>query len=185
MRFEPTPIAGVWTVETAPRGDARGRLTRLFCADTFAAATGRDLRFVQVNHTTTARRGTVRGLHYQHAPHAETKLIRCIRGRVWDVAVDLRRDSPTYGRWHAVELADDNERQILIPEGCAHGFQALTDDAQLLYQHTAAHAPAHEAGVRHDDARLAIAWPLPVALVSERDLGHPTLADLEHGALTT
>lgn len=179
MKFEPTPLAGVWSVETAPRGDARGRLTRLFCADAFAAATGRALRFVQVNHTVTALRGTVRGLHFQHAPHAEAKLIRCIRGRVWDVAVDLRRDSPTYGRWHAVELSEDNERQFLIPEGCAHGFQALTDDAQLLYQHTAAWAPDHEAGVRHDCARLAIAWPLPVALVSARDRAHPTLDELE------
>jgi dTDP-4-dehydrorhamnose 3,5-epimerase len=185
MRFEPTPLEGVWTVETAPHGDARGRLTRLFCAADFAEGIGRELRFVQTNHTLTTQRGTVRGLHFQHPPHAEAKLIRCIRGRVWDVAVDLRRGSPTFGRWHAVELADDNERQILIPEGCAHGFQALSDDAQLLYQHTAAYAPTHEAGVRHDDARLAIAWPLPVTLVSERDRVHPTLADLEHGVLTT
>lgn len=179
MRFEPTPIAGAWVVETTPGSDARGRLTRLFCNATFAEATGRDLRFVQVNHTVTAHRGTVRGLHWQRAPHAETKLIRCIRGRVWDVAVDLRRGSPTFGRWHAVELSEDNERQVLIPEGCAHGFQALSDDAQLLYQHTAAHEPAHEAGVRHDDPRLAIAWPLPVTLVSERDRAHPTLDRIE------
>lgn len=183
MKFESTSIAGVWTVATLPCGDARGRLTRLFCADAFAAVTGRRLHFVQANHTVTALRGTVRGLHLQHAPHAETKLIRCMRGRVWDVAVDLRRDSPTWGCWHAVELGDDNERQILIPEGCAHGFQALTDDAQLLYHHTAAHAPANEAGVRYDDTRLAIAWPLPVALVSERDRAHPRLDEFEHAVL--
>lgn len=177
MKLLGTPLAGLWLIETAPRGDARGRLTRLFCADAFAAVRP-GLRFVQVNHSITALRGTVRGLHWQRAPQAEAKLIRCLRGSVFDVAVDLRPGSPTYGRWHGVELSEHNEREVFIPEGCAHGFQALSDDAHLLYQHTAPHAPACEAGLRYDDPDLAIAWPLPVALVSARDLGHPLLREI-------
>lgn len=177
MKLIATPLAGMWVIETAPRGDTRGRLTRLFCAEAFAAVRS-DLRFVQVNHSITALRGTVRGLHWQRAPRAEAKLIRCLRGSVFDVAVDLRSGSPTFGRWHGVELSEHNEREVFIPEGCAHGFQALSDDAQLLYQHTAPHAPDCEAGLRYDDAELGIAWPLPVTLVSERDMGHPLLREI-------
>lgn len=180
MKLIPTPLEGMWLVETTPRGDARGRLTRLFCADAFAPVrTG--LRFVQVNHSVTALRGTVRGMHLQCTPQAEAKLIRCLRGSVFDVAVDLRPGSPTFGRWHGVELSEHNEREVFIPEGCAHGFQALSDGAQLLYQHTAPYTPACEAGLRHDDPELAIAWPLPVALVSERDRAHPLLREFVEG----
>jgi len=170
MKLNATTIAGVWEVETAPHRDERGSLTRLFCADAFAPAV-RGLRFVQVNHSITRRRGTIRGLHFQRPPAAEWKLIRCLRGRVFDVAVDLRAGSPTFGRSHVVLLSADNQRQILIPPGCAHGFQTLADDTELLYQHSAAYDPALEDGVRHDDPRLAIAWPEPAASVSPRDLG--------------
>ena len=174
MKFEATPIEGLWQVETAPQRDARGSLTRLFCAEAFAAALPA-LRFVQVNHSFTRRRGTIRGLHFQRPPAAEVKLIRCLRGRVFDVAVDLRAGSPSFGRWHAVELTEDNQRQILIPAGCAHGFQTLADDCELLYQHSAPYAPGSEDGVRHDDPRLAIAWPEPATDVSLRDLGFAPL----------
>ena len=174
MKLVSTPIARVWEVETAPRHDERGSLTRLFCAETFAAAVP-GLRFVQVNHSITRRRGTIRGLHFQRPPGAEWKLIRCLRGLVFDVAVDLRRGSPTFGRWHAVLLSADNQRQILIPPGCAHGFQALADDAELLYQHSAAYRPELEDGVRHDDPRLAIAWPEPAVQLSPRDLAFRVL----------
>ena len=177
MKLIDTPLAGMWVIETAPFGDARGRLTRLFCAEAFAAVRP-GLRFVQVNHSVTALRGTVRGLHWQRRPQAEAKLIRCLRGSVFDVTVDLRPGSPTFGRWHGVELSAHNEREVFIPEGCAHGFQALSDDAQLLYQHTAPYAPDCEAGLRYDDPELAIAWPLPVARVSERDLCHPLLREI-------
>ncbi|MEO5882764.1 MAG: dTDP-4-dehydrorhamnose 3,5-epimerase family protein [Caldimonas sp.] len=170
MKLQATPIVGLWEVETAPHRDERGSLTRLFCAEAFAA-TGPDLRFVQVNHSVTRRRGTIRGLHFQRPPASEWKLIRCLRGRVFDVAVDLREASPTFARWHAVLLGADNQRQILIPPGCAHGFQTLDDDAELLYQHTAPYTPALEDGVRHDDPRLAIAWPEPATGLSPRDLG--------------
>ena len=180
MKFSATPIAGAWVVETTPRGDTRGQLTRLFCADAFAPLRP-GLRFVQVNHSVTAQRGTVRGLHFQRAPRAEAKLIRCLRGRVFDVAVDLRADSPTFGRWHAVELGEHNQREFFIPEGCAHGFQTLSDDVHLLYQHTASYAPECEGGLRHDDPALAIVWPLPVGQVSERDRGHPSLHEMIEG----
>lgn len=174
MRFEATPLAGVWEITTQPRGDERGRLVRVFCEDTFAAIRP-GLRFVQVNLSATARQGTVRGLHFQRAPSLEAKLIRCVRGRVFDVAVDLRAGSPTFGRWHAVELSAGNDRQLFIPEGCAHGFQALTDDVELLYQHTAAYDAANEGGVRHDDPSLAIPWPLPVTVLSDRDGALPLI----------
>ena len=169
MKFHATPIAGLWEIETLPRGDARGSLTRLHCVDAMGAIAP-DLRFVQSNLSVTAARGTVRGMHFQRAPALEAKLIRCLRGRVFDVAVDLRARSPTFGRWHAVELSGENHRQVLIPAGCAHGLQALDDGCELLYQHTAPYTPGCEDGVRHDDARLAIRWPLPVVGVSARDL---------------
>jgi dTDP-4-dehydrorhamnose 3,5-epimerase len=174
MKLEQTPIAGLWTVHTEPRGDARGSLTRLHCTRELALMRD-ELRFVQSNLSRTAQRGTVRGLHFQRAPALDAKLIRCLRGRVFDVAVDLRAGSPTFGQWHGVELSDCNEQQVFIPEGCAHGFQALSDDVELLYQHTGAYHPAHEGGLRFDDPSLAIAWPLPIALVSDRDLSHPLL----------
>ena len=168
MKFHATPIDGLWEVETAPHRDERGSLTRLFCAEAFASRFP-GLRFVQVNHSITRRRGTIRGLHFQRPPVAEWKLIRCLRGRVFDVAVDLRAGSPTFGRWHGVELSQDNQREILIPPGCAHGFQTLVDDSELLYQHSEPYKPGCEDGVRHDDPRLAIAWPEAEAELSPRD----------------
>lgn len=170
-----TPLPGLQLVPTTPVADARGRFERLFCTKDWQAVRP-GLQFVQVNLSTTFRRGTVRGMHYQRAPAAEAKLIRCVRGRVFDVAVDLRAGSPTFLRWHAVELAEDEPREVFIPEGFAHGFQALTDNAQLLYFHTVAWTPACEGGVRFDDPRVAIAWPLPPQHVSERDAAHPLLA---------
>lgn len=174
MKLHATPLAGLFEVETAPVGDARGRFTRVFC-DGELAAIRPGLHIAQANLSETARRGSVRGLHFQHAPAAEAKLVRCLRGRIFDVAVDLRRGSPTLLRWHGVELSADNQRQLFIPEGFAHGFQALEDGVELLYLHTAAWSPAHEAGLRHDDPRLGIAWPLPPDHLSPRDAGFPLL----------
>jgi len=176
MKVSQTPLAGLKVVDTEPGGDARGAFERLFCEHEWTPVR-EALRFVQVNLSTTAQRGTVRGMHFQRAPAAEAKLIRCVRGQVYDVAVDLREGSPTFLRWHAVELRGDEPREVFIPEGFAHGFQALSDDAQLLYFHTAAWAPACEGGIRHDDPRLAIDWPLPVAAISDRDRAHPLLGD--------
>ena len=180
MKVLPTPLAGLQVIDTEPSCDSRGRFERLFCEQDWTPLR-KDLRFVQVNLSTTTQRGSVRGLHFQHAPAAEAKLIRCVHGHVFDVAVDLRAGSPTFLRWHAVELRADEPREVFIPEGFAHGFQALGDDAQLLYFHTAAWTRSCEGGVRHDDPRLAIDWPLPVSEVSDRDRNHPLLNDAFQG----
>jgi dTDP-4-dehydrorhamnose 3,5-epimerase len=176
MKVLTTPLRGLFVIETDPIIDARGRFERLFRESDWTAVRA-ELHFTQVNLSTTAHRGTVRGMHFQRPPAAEAKLIRCVRGRVFDVAVDVRTASPTFLCWHAVELDADRPQELFIPEGFAHGFQALSDDAQLLYLHTAPWTPACEAGMRHDDPRLAIRWPLPVANLSERDRDHPLIAD--------
>jgi dTDP-4-dehydrorhamnose 3,5-epimerase len=132
MRFLDTPLAGLTLIQTEPGGDSRGRFVRLFCGEEFGALR-RDLRFAQVNLSATVGRGTVRGLHFQNPPAAEAKLVRCLRGAVYDVAVDLRAGSPTLLRWYSVELSQDSEHEVFIPEGFAHGFQTLTDDVELLY----------------------------------------------------
>ena len=140
---EDTPLAGLKRVRRQPLGDARGFLVRLFCADELRDA-GWRAPVAQVNQTRTRARGSVRGLHYQRPPHAETKLVHCLRGEVFDVAVDLRRGSPTFLRWHAERLSEDNGVALLIPEGFAHGLQTLADDVDMLYCHSAAYAPAAE-----------------------------------------
>ena len=176
MKLHPTPLAGLYEIHTALVGDARGRFTRLFCEQELSPIRP-STHFTQINLSETRGRGTLRGMHYQTPPAAEAKLIRCLRGRVFDVAVDLRAGSPTFLHWHALELAEDNHRAIFIPEGFAHGFQTLTDDVHLLYMHTAPWTPACEAGLRHDDPRLAIAWPLVVTTISERDCNYALIAD--------
>lgn len=175
LNVEPTAIAGVQRVSSQRLGDSRGHLARLFCADELRGA-GWHGPVAQVNLTHTARRGTVRGLHHQHPPHGEMKLVSCLRGEVWDVAVDLRRGSPTFLQWHGERLSGDNGVALLIPEGCAHGFQTLTDEVDMLYCHSAAHAPQAEGGVHPLEPRLALPWPLPIGELSARDAGHPLLA---------
>jgi len=176
MDIVETPIAGLSIVKTTPFQDARGAFARFFCANELAAVLG-GRQIVQINHSRTDAAGAVRGLHYQQPPHAEMKLIRCLKGRVWDVAVDLRRGSATFLRWHALELNPGNALMLVIPEGCAHGFQVLEPGSELLYLHTAAYAPAAEGGVRYDDPRLGVAWPLPAADLSARDRQHPLLLE--------
>lgn len=165
------PLAGLKRIGRQRLGDSRGFLSRLFCAEELAAA-GWAKSIAQINHTLTANRGTVRGMHFQRPPHAEMKLVTCIRGEVWDVAVDLRAGSPTFLQWYAEHLSAGNSRALLIPEGFAHGFQALTDDVDLLYCHSAAYAATAEAGLNPCDLRLAIAWPLSITELSARDKGH-------------
>ena len=177
-RFEiiPTPIADLRVLQRKPLGDNRGYLERMFCTDELdAILAGRHI--VQVNQTLTANRGTVRGMHFQHPPHAETKFVSCLRGEVFDVAVDLRRDSSTFLCWHAETLSADNHRTLVIPEGFAHGFQTQTDDCEMLYFHTTAYQLGTEGGLNAQDPRLAIQWPLPVAGLSPRDAAHPLLSD--------
>lgn len=175
MIVHATPLAGVSVVETDVRHDARGAFARYFCADALAPLL-RGRRIVQINGSLTCRTGVLRGLHFQHPPHAEMKLVRCVSGRVFDVAVDLRADSPTFLRWHAVELSADNARMLVIPEGCAHGFQALAPESRLLYLHTASHAQESEDGIAWNDPRIGIAWPLgapPPEGLSPRDAALP------------
>ena len=174
MRISPTPLAGVYVVERASHGDSRGFLARLFCAAELHAA-GWAKPIAQVNHTFTAAAGTVRGVHFQRPPHAEMKLVSCVRGEVWDVAVDLRHGSPTFLKWHAERLSAANHRAMLIPQGCAHGFQTLQDNCELVYCHSAPYEPSAEGGIRPDDPALDIPWPLPVRNLSSRDSAHALL----------
>ena len=166
-----TPLAGLKVVQRQILGDARGFLSRLFCAEELHAA-GWQGPIAQINHTFTQHAGTGRGMHYQKAPHAEIKLVNCLRGAVWDVAVDLRPDSPTYLQWHAQQLSSDNHCALLIPQGFAHGFQTLGSDVEMLYCHSAPYAPLADVGLNPLDPRLAIAWPLPVIGLSAKDSGH-------------
>ena len=175
MQIHLSPVSGVVRVDTTRIGDHRGVFTRCFCEDELASVlAGRRIR--QVNLSRTMATGAIRGLHFQYPPHAEMKLIRCVRGRVWDVAVDLRENSPTFLQWHAEELSETNMRMMVVPEGCAHGFQVLEPASELLYLHTAMYNKASEGAVRYDDSRLAIPWPLPVTDVSQRDQNHPPLS---------
>lgn len=167
-----TPLAGLRVLQRQPLGDSRGFLERMYCAEELAPlAPG--CAIVQINHTHTAARGTVRGMHYQLPPHAETKFVSCLRGEVFDVAVDLRAGSPTCLQWHAEILSAANHKTLVIPEGFAHGFQTLSEDCEMLYFHTMAYEPTAECGLSATDPRLAIGWPLPVGGQSPRDLSHP------------
>ncbi len=174
------PLAGLFSLQHRVHEDERGRFARLFCQGSLAAY-GQAFHVRQINHSRTAQRGTVRGLHFQYPPQAETKLITCLRGAVWDVAVDIRQGSPTFLHWHAERLEAGDGRSLLLPPGFAHGFQTLSDDAELLYLHSADYAPGHEGGLSPNDPRLAIAWPLPINNLSARDAAHPLLGDSFQG----
>jgi dTDP-4-dehydrorhamnose 3,5-epimerase len=176
--FRDTELAGVVLIELEPHVDERGSFTRTFDAAIFAER-GLGARVMQCSHSFSSRAGTLRGLHYQLAPHAESKLVRCAKGRVYDVVVDLRRDSPTQGRWSAVELTDRNMLCVMVPEGVAHGFQTLEDNSEVNYQISAAYAPHASCGVRWDDPTFAIDWPEPPTgerSMSERDRSYPDYA---------
>lgn len=168
MMFRETALAGVILIEPERQCDARGHFTRIFCRKEFAAH-GLQTEFVQTSASVNVRRGTLRGLHYQAAPSAETKLVRVVRGAAFDVAVDLRPGSASYGRWVAAELSAENGLMLYIPPGCAHGFQTLADDTELLYQIAPYHDPAAQRGVRWNDPALNVAWPIPDPILSERD----------------
>jgi dTDP-4-dehydrorhamnose 3,5-epimerase len=147
----------------------------MFCAEELQGLL-RGKPLSQINHTYTARSGTVRGMHFQYPPHVETKIVSCLRGEVYDVAIDLRRDSPTFLQWHAERLSAENYRALVIPEGCAHGFQTLVDDSEMLYFHTSAYHSTAEGGLNPQDPVLGIDWPLPVGGLSPRDAVHPMLS---------
>ena len=172
MRFHPTDLADAVLIEIEKRGDERGFFARTFCEEEFAQA-GLVTRFVPANASASRKAGTLRGLHYQVAPHAETKVIRCTRGAIFDVIVDLRPDSPSYRRWQGFELTAAEGTMLYIPEGFAHGYQTLADDTEVAYQVSAPYAPGAEAGIRYDDPAFGITWPMPVTAISEKDVSWP------------
>ena len=175
MKITDTKIAGVHVIETTAHVDSRGHFARTFCDRELSAVMG-GRHITQMNLSRTVKAGAVRGMHYQNAPHTEMKLVRCLRGRLWDVALDLRKDSPTFLQWHAEELTPANMKMLLIPEGCAHGFQVLEPDTEVLYLHTGYYEPSSEGGVNHADSRIGLTWPLPVTEISARDAAYPLLA---------
>lgn len=172
MRFAETCVAGAMVIDPTPHVDQRGRFMRAWCAQEFSVH-GIAFEPVQANLGFSTARGTVRGMHFQKPPASEAKLVRCSRGAIFDVVLDLRPDSPSYGMWHGVELSDENGRMLYLPEGCAHGYQTLQPATEMHYMTSAFYAPDAVAGVRFDDRAFGIEWPLPVAEISEQDRNWP------------
>ena len=175
-RFSVTELnlSGLKLIERNPLGDERGFLTRIFCAQELALA-GWKKTISQINHTYTQKIGAVRGMHFQTPPFSEMKLVSCLRGQIWDVALDLRKDSPTFLKWHAEVLSSDNQKALLIPEGFAHGFQALSNDCELLYLHSMPYQSDAESAINPQDALVDIKWPLEISVLSIRDASRPPL----------
>lgn len=178
MKIEPLSIAGAYKISPQKIGDERGSFSRVYCEDIFRQ-NGLNTNWVQMNTSRNREKGTVRGLHYQRPPCAEVKLVRAVRGTVFDVFVDLRQGSSSFGTACCVTLESDGFEMVYIPQGCAHGFQTLSDDVELHYMHSAVYAPKYEAGLDLTDPALNIRWPLPFAVVSDRDKTHPSLATTE------
>jgi dTDP-4-dehydrorhamnose 3,5-epimerase len=174
--IEATPLQGLMVVERLPVRDDRGFLERVFCTDELGVLLG-NRSVMQVNHTLTANTGTIRGMHFQTPPSAEIKMVSCLRGRVFDVAVDLRSQSPTYLQWFGVELSEQNFKSLWIPEGFAHGFQVLDEGTELLYLHTARYDKANEGGINPLDPKIGIKWPLATGILSERDRSFAMIDD--------
>jgi len=172
MRFHPTPLPGAFVIEPEPSTDERGWFGRIFCAEEFEKY-GLDPRVAQTNRSYTGKKGTLRGLHFQSPPWQENKLVFCSAGIVLDIIVDLRPSSPSFRSWHAVELSAESRRAVYVPEGFAHGYQTLTDDAELFYQISVPYHPECQGGVRWDDPTFQIRWPLAPTLISARDRSFP------------
>jgi len=179
MKFHKTPLEGAYVIELTKFEDHRGFLARFFCERTFAQA-GLETRFVQINNSTSVRRGTVRGMHWQAPPHGEVKVIRALRGSIFNVCIDLRKGSPTFGEWFGTELDDTNRLMMYTPKGFAHGCLSLTDNIEILYMTSAFYAPAAERGLRPDDPRVGIAWPIPITEISDKDRAWPDLDPALH-----
>jgi dTDP-4-dehydrorhamnose 3,5-epimerase len=175
MQFYQTILCGVWTVHLEPTRDSRGFFARTFCVDEFAAH-GLEANYPQHSISFSVRRGTLRGMHYQREPHSEVKLVRCVKGAIWDVVTDIRPGSPTYRQWQGFELSSTNGHQLYIPKGLAHGFQTLTNDVEVNYLISEPYAPQSANGIRYDDPAFGINWPLAVTEISEKDLHWPNFA---------
>lgn len=172
MKFIETELSGAFIIELEPFVDERGLFARTFCREEFAKV-GFNKQIVQINHSITKNKGTIRGMHFQLTPALESKIIRCINGAVFDVMVDIRAGSSTFLKWYGTELSKENMRMVYIPEGFAHGFQALTDNAELIYHHTELYSSEYERGLKYDDPVLSIDWPLEVKTISARDGSYP------------
>nr|WP_299242814.1 dTDP-4-dehydrorhamnose 3,5-epimerase [uncultured Halomonas sp.] len=177
MIFHETKLKDAWLIELEPRGDQRGFFARTMCKEEFARY-GLLNDFVQQNTSFSAQKGTLRGLHYQMQPHGEAKLVRCLRGAIIDIIVDVRADSPTFLQHQQFELTDSNRSQLYVPPGFAHGFQTLGDDVEVSYLVSAAYSPQAERGLRYNDERLQIDWPLPVTVLSEKDEHWPLIDEI-------
>jgi dTDP-4-dehydrorhamnose 3,5-epimerase len=176
MKFFELKLGGAYWIELEPCGDERGWFTRLFCANELREI-GFTKQIVNINHSYTQQKGTIRGLHFQYPPDCEIKIAKCLHGAVWDCVVDIRRGSPTFLQWEAVELTSQNNRMIYIPEGFAHGFQTLTNDVEIVYFVTNFYAPQNEDGLRYNDPVLSIDFPLEATIISDKDRQHPLIAD--------
>jgi len=166
--FQSTPLEGMFVVQRRPIEDHRGFFSRFFSADEFREV-GFTKSVAEINHSFTRKKGAVRGLHFQYPPHAEVKIVSCLRGEIFDVAIDIRKNSPTFLHWHSEIITAANQRSLLIPEGFAHGFQSLTDNVELIYLSSEFYNPEYERGLRFDDPALRIEWPLPADVISIKD----------------
>ena len=171
MKFIETKLKGLYLIEPEPFRDFRGYFGRIYCKNELDVINN-DIEIVQINRSLTKKKGTIRGMHFQYPPKAEIKIISCFSGSVFDVAIDLRRGSPTFLHWHAEELSSENMKMIYIPKGFAHGFQALEDNCELLYLHSEFYSKEHESGIRFNDKKVNIKWPLEITEISERDNHH-------------
>lgn len=174
MQITATPLKDLLVVKPEPFTDERGWFARIYDNEVFKNA-GMPLEWMQVNHSFTKAKGAIRGMHFQHPPHEEIKMVKCISGSIWDVAVDVRSESPTYLQHYGIELSAANNLMLIIPQGFAHGFQALEDDCAMIYFHSERYTPGSEGGLRFNDPLLNINWPLPVSIISDRDKNHQLL----------
>ncbi len=174
MIFKETILKGSYIISLEPRMDSRGSFSRTFCKEEFSQI-GHQKEWLQLNHSVTYKKGSIRGMHYQLPPYSEIKMVRCIVGAIHDVVIDLRKNSPTFLKAVGTELSAENKKMMYIPEGFAHGFQTLSDHCELIYHHTALYKPEIEAGIKYDDKKININWPLLPIEISERDQSHPLL----------
>lgn len=180
MKFNRTPLDGAYTIELEKRGDDRGFFARFFCENEFEQA-GLETRFVQINNSLSAKKGTLRGLHYQLPPAAEVKVVRCLRGALYDVIVDIRAGSSTFGKWFGAELSAENRTMMYVPRGFAHAFVTLTDDTEALYLVSSFYSPENERGIRYNDPAIGIEWPIEPTELSDKDVSWPDFNAEFHG----
>lgn len=177
MRFTETPLSGTYLIDLEKKEDERGFFARSFCREEFAQK-GIETSFVQANNSLSAHKGTLRGLHYQLEPASETKLVRCIKGSLFDVVLDLRKESPSFGKWFGAILSEDNRTMLTVPRGCAHGFITLTDNCEIFYLVSNFYSKELERGIRWNDPTFNIQWPISPVVISERDQNHPHFKEL-------